>query len=137
MELGGGECNLKQLRQDNEFAAPIQRGRKIFISHSESGLSVVIPPHSLATMWKKAETILNSDGGLCKAVGKFHDDDHAKQVASESNPRLPHFVYQHNTGKVVCGDCPVYKAFKICQHSVAVPESRGSSAQFLKWRKSL
>ena len=47
MELGGGECNLEQLRQDNEFAAPIQRGRKISISHSESGLSVVIPPHSL------------------------------------------------------------------------------------------
>ena len=75
MELGGGECNLEQLRQDNEFAAPIQRGRKISISHSESGLSVVIPPHSLATMWKKEETILNSDGGLCKAVGKFHDDE--------------------------------------------------------------
>ena len=80
MELGGGEFNLEQLRQDNEFAAPIQRGRKISISHSESGLSVVIPPHSLATMWKKAETILNSDGGLCKAVGKFHDDDHANKL---------------------------------------------------------
>ena len=32
MELGGGECNLEQLRQDNEFAAPIQRGRKISFS---------------------------------------------------------------------------------------------------------
>ena len=29
------------------------------------------------------------------------------------------------------------KAFKICQHSVAVAESCGSLAQFLKWRKSL
>ena len=91
-------------------------------------------------MWQKAESILNSDGEISRAVRKFHDDDNARQVASESHPRQPNFVYQHNTGKVVCDDCCLpYKAFKICQHSVsiAVAQLRGSLSQFLGWRRSL
>ena len=119
------------------LSTSIQKSRTISVSHSESGLSFTIPPHSLLTMWKKAEKILNSEGEICKGIGKFHSDDHARQVASESNPRLPHFVYQHNTGKVVCDDCPLYKSFKICQHSIAVAELRGSLPRILTWRKSL
>lgn len=127
----------EEFSENTNLPTPNRETKTISISHSDSGLSVVIPPHSLLTMWKKAEKILNSEADICNAVGKFHGDDHARQVASESNPRLPQFVYQHNTGKVVCDDCPLYKAFKICQHSIAVAELRGSLLQFLRWRKSL
>jgi hypothetical protein len=122
---------------ETNLSMPIQRSRTISVSHSESGLSAAIPPHSLLIMWNKAEKIVNSEGEISVAIGKFHNDERARQVGSESNPRKPHFVYQYNTGKVVCDDCPLYQAFKICQHSIAVAEVRGSLSQFVKWRKSL
>ena len=126
----------KELGKTN-LSTPIQRSKTISVSHLESGLSAAIPPHSLCTMWNKAEKIINSEGDISMAIGKFHNDDRARQVGSESNPRQPHFVYQYNTGKVVCDNCPLYQAFKICQHSIAVAEVRGSLSLFLKWRKSV
>ena len=100
MHLSRSMAKTKKLGETN-LPTPIQRSKTISVSHLESALSAAIPPHSLATMWNKAEKILNSEGDISMAIGKFHNDDHARQVGSEFNPLQPHFVYQYNTGKVV------------------------------------
>ena len=60
-----------------------------------------------------------------------------EHVVVESDSKMgPHYVTIAKSGKITCNDCPMWKAQKICAHSLAVAEKSCMAASFLNWFKS-
>ena len=55
---------------------------------------------------------------------------------SNNNPNAPHTVKVFSSGRVQCDkDCPNYRAYFICAHTIAVAEENGSLQSFVKWHR--
>ena len=68
---------------------------------------------------------------LCHKTYRF-----TEHVVVESDSKMePHYVTIAKSGKITCNDCPMWKAQKICAHSLAVAEKSGMTASFLNWFK--
>ena len=91
-----------------------------------------------ASMWDKAEQLLNTDGFILPAAGAAST---ARQVASLTGQKsgkfeTPHYVCstKHSVGvEVKCG-CPVYRSSpNICQHALAAAEDLHILSDYLLW----
>ena len=55
---------------------------------------------------------------------------------SKKKPNAPHTVKVFSSGRVQCDkDCPNYRAYFICAHTIAVAEENGSLRSFVKWHR--
>lgn len=92
-----------------------------------------VSPTTLQYIMKKAETILNKDTAIVQAPGSVYDT--AFMVESTTMVR-PHYVTKAANGKITCNDCPNWKAYKLCSHSLAVAEKMGTTLKYLQWFKA-
>ena len=88
---------------------------------------------TLRCMSEKVEKLLNKPNSIVQAPGST--DSSSFMVKSDSNME-PHHITIAKSGKVTCNDCPVWKAQKICAHSLAVAEKIGKMASYLDWFKT-
>ena len=86
-------------------------------------------PTTLKNIAEKAKVLLNASNAIVHAPNRTGEQ--AYVVESETMAK-PHYVSFVNNGKVTCTDCPGWKAFKICSHSLAVAEKMGRTADYVK-----
>ena len=80
----------------------------------------------------KVENLLNKPNSIVQAP--VSSGNSSFLVESDSKME-PHYVTIAKSGKITCNDCPMWKAQKICAHSLAVAEKSGITASFLNWFK--
>ena len=115
-------------------AKPIPQGHgdsfHLSIPFQHCGVTT-IAESTLQNIWKKAETLVKSEGHVLNAP--WLSDAKARLVKSSSSLH-PHIVTTHKANKKLycCDDkCPMFAGFALCAHVVAVAESNGDLKSFL------
>ena len=80
----------------------------------------------------KVENLLNKPNSTVQAPGSSGNSSFLVESDSKMEP---HYVTIAKSGKITCTDCRMWKAQKICAHSLAVAEKCGMTASFLNWFK--
>ena len=91
-----------------------------------------INPTTLQYIAEKAESILNKDTAIVQAPGSANGTSF--MVESTTMVR-PHYVTKAKNGKITCKDCPNWKAYKLCSHSLTVGEKTRTTLNYLQWFK--
>ena len=89
--------------------------------------------HVLEEIWKKALMLIKTENFITAVPGES-SSCRARMVASSSS-KTPHHVSpaRNNQNKFVCdSNCPRYKVYKFCSHTIAVAEINGLLKAFLK-----
>ena len=81
----------------------------------------------------KVEKLFNKPNSVVQAPGSASNSSF--MVESDSKME-PHYITIAKSGKITCNDCPMWKAQKICAHSLAVAEKNGITESYLKWFKA-
>ena len=85
----------------------------------------------LDNMWKKAERLVQSDGGILKVP--WSRDKKARLVMSSSSEH-PHLVKTNGKNlQYSCDEkCPMFKGFSLCSHIIAACHDNGDLRSFLE-----
>ena len=112
-----------------QITAQIESQVQLTVDLKTQGLTS-INPTTLQYIAEKVESILNKDTAIVQAPGSA--DGTAFMVESTTMVR-PHYVTKATNGKITCNDCPNWKAYKLCAHSLAVAEKTGTTLKYLHW----
>ncbi len=112
-----------------QIAAQIESRVQLTVDLKSQGITC-ISPTTLQYIAEKAESILNKDNAIVQAPGSAD----AFMVESTTMVR-PHYVTKAKNGKITCSDCPNWKAYKLCAHSLAVGEKTRTTLNYLQWFK--
>ena len=105
---------------------------RISVDLVNSGITS-LHPTTLQCMSGKVEKLLNKPNSIVQAPGSAGNSSF--MVESDSKME-PHYITIAKSGKITCNDCPMWKAQKICAHSLAVAEKNGITESYLKWFKA-
>ena len=115
---------------DSTERLPEVGGYKFSVQAEESGLAGV-PLLLLKEMYSQASQLLESE----EAVLRAPSNNQKAYVIRNDGGGKPHYVYQEESGKVVCEECPRFKSAKICCHALVVAEKCGGLSSFFSWFK--
>ena len=115
-----------------QIAAQVEERVQLTVDLKSQGITCITPT-TLQYIAEKAESILNRDTAIVQAPGSA--DGTAFMVESTTMVR-PHYVTTTKNGKIICSDCPNWKAYKLCSHSLAVGEKTKTTLKYLQWFKS-
>ena len=96
-------------------------------------LCLPIPDYLADKVWDESTNVLAADGSVCPSPG-CKDKSEWLVKSTDLKRKSPYFVECRKNGQVVCGQsCGLFKASKVCVHTVSVARHTGQLGQFLQW----
>ena len=114
-----------------QIAAQVKARIQLTVNLKSQGITC-INPTTLQYMAEKAKSLLNKDTAIVQTPGSA--DGTSFMVESTTMVR-PHYVTKAKNGKITCSDCPNWKAYKLCAHSLAVGDKTKTTLNYLQWFK--
>lgn len=96
-------------------------------------LCLPIPAYLADKVWDECTNVLATDGSVCLSPG-CKDKSEWLVKSTDLKRKSPYFVECRRNGQVVCEqNCGLFKASKVCVHTVSVARHTGQLGQYLQW----